>query len=287
MTITNKVSLKSVMAGNAPIPDVPDAPTIGAISDPGTDGYASVAFTAAATGGAVTTFTATSTPDSITGTSATSPITVTGLTLNTAYTFKVKGTNSTATGPESSASSSFTPTSHNSYESIATITVGSTAQAAIEFTSIPQTYKHLQIRSVSRKDGSQTGAPGMQMIFNGDDNESYNSHYLQFGFYNTVSDAYSSNVARANMNAMYSAGGGQTANVFAPGIFDILDYTNTSKYKTVRSITGPSSNVNASDLDYIILGGGLWRSTSAINSIKISLNNFVQHSQFALYGIKG
>ncbi len=272
------------MAGNTPISDVPDAPTIGTATA-GTES-ATVTYTAAATGGAVTTFTATSSPGSITGTGA-SPITVSGLTGGTAYTFTVRGSNTTGTSPASAATSPVTPTVATSYESIATVTVGSTAQAAIEFTSIPQTYKHLQIRSVSRKDGSQTGAPGLAMIFNGDDNESYNAHYLQFGFYNTVSDAYSSNVARANMNAMYSAGGGQTANVFAPGIFDILDYTNTSKYKTVRSISGPSSNVNASDLDYIILGGGLWRSTSAINSIKISLNNFVQHSQFALYGIKG
>ena len=97
------------------ISDVPDAPTIGAIADPGPDGSASVAFTAAATGGTVTTYTATSTPGTITGTSATSPITITGLTLDTAYTFKVKGTNSTATGPESSASSSFTPASHDAY----------------------------------------------------------------------------------------------------------------------------------------------------------------------------
>ena len=108
MTITNKVSLKSVMAGNTPIADVPDAPTIGTA----TTGVfsATVTFTAAATGGAVTTFTATSTPGSITGTSATSPITVSGLTAGTSYTFKVKGTNSTATGAESAASNSVTPT---------------------------------------------------------------------------------------------------------------------------------------------------------------------------------
>ena len=58
MTITNKVSLKSVMAGVTPIDDVPDAPTIGAATNVGTSraynsGSATVAYTAAATGGTV------------------------------------------------------------------------------------------------------------------------------------------------------------------------------------------------------------------------------------------
>jgi hypothetical protein len=94
------------MAGVTPIPDVPDAPTIGTAT--AGEASATVTYTASATGGAVTTFTATSSPGSITGTGA-SPITVSGLTNGTAYTFTVKGTNSTATGAESAASNSVTP----------------------------------------------------------------------------------------------------------------------------------------------------------------------------------
>jgi hypothetical protein len=95
------------MAGNTPISDVPDAPTIGTATG-GTES-ATVTYTAAATGGAVTTFTATSTPGSLTGTGA-SPITVSGLTGGTAYTFTVSGANSTGTSPASAASNSVTPT---------------------------------------------------------------------------------------------------------------------------------------------------------------------------------
>lgn len=97
------------MAGNTPIDDVPDAPTIGTATATGQT-TATVTYTAAATGGTATTFTATSTPSSITGTGS-SPITVSGLTAGTAYTFTVRGSNSTGTSPESAASNPATTSS--------------------------------------------------------------------------------------------------------------------------------------------------------------------------------
>ena len=70
---------------------VPQAPTIG--TAPTGNVSATVTYTAGATGGsAITTFTATSSPGLFTGTGA-SPITVSGLTNGTPYTFTVKATN--------------------------------------------------------------------------------------------------------------------------------------------------------------------------------------------------
>ena len=87
----------------------PDAPTIGTA----TAGVlsASVAFTPAGSGAAATSFTATSTPGGITGTNTVSPITVSGLTAGTPYTFTVHATNGTGNSAESSASNSVSPTS--------------------------------------------------------------------------------------------------------------------------------------------------------------------------------
>jgi hypothetical protein len=129
VTITNRVSLKSVMAGVTPIADVPDAPTIGAATNVGTsraynNGSATVAYTAAATGGAVTTFTATSTPGSFTGT-GTSPITVAGLQSATSYTFTVSAANANGT-QTSAASSSITATTVPQAPTIGTFTDGDT-----------------------------------------------------------------------------------------------------------------------------------------------------------------
>jgi hypothetical protein len=89
---------------------VPGAPTIGTAT--AGNAQASVAFTApAVTGGpSITSYTATSSPGGITGSAASSPITVSGLTNGTAYTFTVTATNSIGTGSASAASNSVTPT---------------------------------------------------------------------------------------------------------------------------------------------------------------------------------
>jgi len=111
-------------AGAWPVPaSVPGAPTIGTATA-GT-ASATVAFTANADDGGldVTSFTATSSPGSITGSGSSSPITVSGLTNGTAYTFTVTATNVVGTSPSSGSSNSVTP----SYPQRALIAGGSTA----------------------------------------------------------------------------------------------------------------------------------------------------------------
>jgi hypothetical protein len=136
VTITNRVSLKSVEAGITPIDDVPDAPTIGAATNVGTsraynNGSATVAYTAAATGGTATTFTATSTPGGFTATGA-SPITVTGLQSATSYTFAVSAANANGT-LTSASSSSITATTVPQAPTIGTATAGNLT-ASVTFT---------------------------------------------------------------------------------------------------------------------------------------------------------
>jgi len=97
-------------AGSSVWPTVPGAPTIGTAT--GGNASASVTFTAPVYAGypaTITSYTVTSSPGGLTGTGASSPITVSGLTNGTAYTFTVTATNSTGTGPASGASNSVTP----------------------------------------------------------------------------------------------------------------------------------------------------------------------------------
>ena len=108
---TEQAVMQANGAGNWP--NAPGAPTIGTATNTGDGGAVSVAFTAPTFAGlpaVITSYTVTSSPGGFTGTGASSPITVSGLTNGTAYTFTVQATNASGTGPASAASNSVTPT---------------------------------------------------------------------------------------------------------------------------------------------------------------------------------
>ena len=88
---------------------VPNAPTIGTAT--GGDAQASVTFTAPSNvgGSAITQYTAASTPGHLFAQGSASPLTVTGLTNGTAYTFAVWALNTYGPSPYSAASGSVTP----------------------------------------------------------------------------------------------------------------------------------------------------------------------------------
>ena len=90
-------------------PIAPGTPTIGTAA--AGNGQATVAFTAPASNGgaAITSYTVTASPGGATGTSSSSPITVTGLSNGTSYTFTVTATNAAGTSAASAASNSVMP----------------------------------------------------------------------------------------------------------------------------------------------------------------------------------
>lgn len=281
MTITNRVSLKSVMSGNTPIADVVDAPTIGAATA-GIES-ATVAYTAAATGGTATSFTAISTPGSITGTGA-SPITVSGLTGGTAYTFKVYGTNASGvwSGVQSAASSSVTPTT-TAFESIASAT-GTGSSGTITFSSIPSTYVALQIRFIGRTTSASTSQQNLFLRFNGVSSASYTRHNLQ-GDGSAVSAAGAA--SQTEITAGQVINDGEAANVMSVSIINIHNYASTTQNKTVRTFDGTDKNTSGG---LVWLRSGLFIDTTAISSLSLitaSGNAFTTSTQVALYGIKG
>jgi hypothetical protein len=173
----------------------------------------------------------------------------------------------------------------NSYESIATVTVGSGGAATISFTSIPATYTHLQVRGIVRNDAGGGNTQNLNMTINNDTSSAYSLHQLDADGSST--SAYGENVNRSNcaqvMQLTTSTAG---ANIFGTGIIDILDYTNTNKNRTVRSLRGQDQNNTSGSLSF---KSYLYTSTTAISRLDFISNggNLVQYSQLALYGIKG
>jgi hypothetical protein len=160
-----------------------------------------------------------------------------------------------------------------SYESIATAT-GTGSSGTITFSSIPSTYKHLQIRYISKNTASGTDA---YIQLNSSVDSVYRHQLLGSG--GSVGASANSGIAYILLTA-----GSSGTSAFGVGVVDILDYASTTKAKTVRSLSG--FDINSSGL--LGLGSALWTSTDAITDvlIKSAGTNFAVGTQYALYGIK-
>ena len=157
---------------------------------------------------------------------------------------------------------------------IAMATVGSGGAANMEFTSIPDTYKHLQLRFF----GNATSATSGALYLNGDTTTSnYYTHSM-------ISDG--TGTSASAFNNTYLPYYTSTGNYFSAHVFDILDYTSTSKKKTIRVLGGWDGNGDGR----IVLNSALWNNTNKITSIKLLIDgstNWNQYTQAVLYGIKG
>ena len=172
----------------------------------------------------------------------------------------------------------------SSFESIATVTVGAGGAASIDLTSIPATYTHLQIRGIAK--GAQTTYAADNFLFkvNNDSGSNYANHILKGdGSSATALANASSTTGIVSHNGLV---GGSASNVFTTFVMDILDYANTSKYKTIRTLTGFDANGSG----VVELTSTLWQSTSAVNRLTFTEEtggNMAQYSTIAIYGIKG
>ena len=171
------------------------------------------------------------------------------------------------------------PASTNSYESIASLS-GTGSSGTISFTSIPSTYKHLQLRFMAASSGTG-GVENPWLRFNNDSTTLYSAHRLYGDGSSASSDAFST-VAQIRAGFVNDS---SNPDILGVAVIDILEYANTNINKTVRLLSGVDRNGNG----YVNLGSGNWRSTTAINRIDLIVSglNWTADSQFALYGIKG
>ena len=174
----------------------------------------------------------------------------------------------------------------NSFESIASTKLSSST-STVTFTSIPSTFKHLQVRGILRGNASANQQTAAWRLNGAASTGNYRSHCI---------------ISKSNTPVSYETGptdqtefyeipaANQSSNIFGSFIMDILDYTSTNKYKVVKTTYGFDNN-NANNSNTISIFSGVWLNTNAVTSIDLinqtSPNQWVAGSEISLYGIKG
>jgi hypothetical protein len=174
------------------------------------------------------------------------------------------------------------------YRLISTVTLSSTA-TSVTFSSIPQTYTDLVL--VSHIKGTNSAYNFVEFSV-GNNSVDTSSIYSVTGFagrYNAAvggnnelnSDRYTS------LPAIYvgmTAGFAKATSTFSTHILNLQDYRNTTTFKTFLA---RNSGPDQTDYVGVSMGVGLWRSTSAINTITYTMGNanFDSGCNFKLFGI--
>jgi len=164
----------------------------------------------------------------------------------------------------------------NTFELIASSTVGSGGVSEINFTSIPSTFTDLALYvsirtnrsavigdTIIRFNGSTTGYTMRALLGDGVSASSFSD--------TTIYDVNNANNA--------------TANTFSNTLFYIPNYAGS----TNKSVSIDSVQENNGTSAYAQLSAGLWSNTAAITSIKLIDYNsatILQHSTAYLYGVK-
>jgi len=160
----------------------------------------------------------------------------------------------------------------STYTPIATQTLGS-ATASVTFSSISSIYTDLVLvcnhRGVSGSSGN-----GLYVTLNSD----VGANYSDTGLTGNGSSASS---ARDSSLTAYYVGAGSIATEYTNTNINFMNYANTTTYKTMLARTNDALLQTRANV-------GLWRNTSAINSILVSYYgyNFDAGCTFSLYGIK-
>ncbi len=162
----------------------------------------------------------------------------------------------------------------NTYEAIATVTVGAGGAASIDFTSIPQTYTDLHLLVSMRE---ETSASAVAFIKFNNTTTNRSERYLQ-------GNGSSASSGTTTVLQFIVCQPSDTANTFGNASIYIPNYTSSNN----KSVSSDSVSENNATGAFSRLVAGLWSNTSAINQITITTDtgDVAQYSTATLYGIK-
>lgn len=172
-----------------------------------------------------------------------------------------------------------------SFFSIASQAISSN-QSSVTFNNVDTgNFTHLQIRTMTRFAGNDGG---WAIYFNGDTTP---ANYYSTSMVSTGAGVGYTQAINDSFAIWTMANNSYAANNYSFTIADILDYKNTNKKKTLRSVYGTPSNTDDTQgrLGFTNI---LWNNASSITTIRFesrnqgSTSDFAANSVFAIYGIK-
>jgi hypothetical protein len=167
----------------------------------------------------------------------------------------------------------------NTFELIASSTVGSGGASSIDFTSIPSTYTDLCLK-LSLRDTNAGAAIDGGIRLNGA-TTNYTWRQLKG---NGAAASSSAGTTDTLIYAWLHDGAGATASTFA----NIDVYIPNYAASTAKSVSFDGVQENNATTAYVVLSAGLWNNTAAVNQVTIitSATAFAQYSTAYLYGVK-
>ena len=157
-------------------------------------------------------------------------------------------------------------------------------QTSVTFSNVPSTYTHLQVRGTFLGNGTVT----CYINLNSDSTSgNYSFHGIRRN--TTVFNSYGTT---SSTTFQIGTVWGATATYPAIFIADILDYTNTNKYKTMRCLSGVEDNGGSNS--GIEFNSAMWSKAGSgttspiVTTVTVSINGSgaLPGSQFSLYGVK-
>jgi hypothetical protein len=169
-------------------------------------------------------------------------------------------------------------------EAIATTYLEADA-ASVTFSSIPQTYEHLQLR-VSSHDSYDAGTDILYARFNSDSGTNYSYHFME-AYSSSTNSGGGTGKTYAYLGKVLASFGTTLATSYGSLVVDILDYANTNKNTTTKSISG---TLDPRPTNVVYSNSSLWDDTSAVTQIDLHClpwagGGFVRGSEFTLYGL--
>lgn len=170
-------------------------------------------------------------------------------------------------------------------------TYGTGSSGTIDITGIPQTYKHLQIRMLLRGTSSGGWPTGAEMRFNNDTTATNYNNNLMWSNNTRGSNQIIVSYGNSSSNSLLNSASSTPSGRYGASILTLLNYTDTSQYRTAHQFFGMDNNTEA-QVGRVGQSVFTWNSTAAFNRFTIIgdstyTGNWTTDTKIAIYGWDG